>query len=355
MKVVFDNIIFSLQRVGGISVVWRNLIETMRRELPDARFLEYPRAGANIHRQKLVITPAEIVNKPSLCFNPVIEQMKQPKVDIDGPFVFHSSFYRTCDAPGALNVTTVHDFTYHHIPTTLSQRVRRAFNCRAIERSAAVVCVSESTRRDLLRFMPHIAPERVSVIHNGVSECYRPLCRRPYPTLEGWVAFVGGRQSYKNFKFAVDGLAAAHRHLLIIGPPLDAEEAEYLNRRLPGRWRAEALPDDARLNQIYNSVDCLVYPSSNEGFGLPVAEASRAGCPVIALRATSIPEVLGDTPLMMDTLSVDELSAKLKLVADPGVRQAVIESQAVASGRFSWEKMASEYLELYKKLLNFAP
>ena len=106
------------------------------------------------------------------------------------------------------------------------------------------------------------------------------------------------------------------------------------------------------LNELYNQAICLAYPSAYEGFGIPVLEVQRAGCPVIAYNASSIPEVIGETPLLLNTLTVSEFHDKLNLLKQGSVRNEVIVAGLENSQRFSWKKMGEEYVELYKELLN---
>lgn len=234
---------------------------------------------------------------------------------------------------------------------TLKQRLRTHLNYRAIRRSDAVVCISENTRADLLKFVPGIDPAKIRIIYNGVSADYRQLPHAPYSDMAGSVLFVGGRQGYKNFEFLVKALASTTYNLVVCGQPLSDYETTVLNSLLPNRWQAFAYPSNAELNRIYNSVHALVYPSSYEGFGIPILEAQRAGCPAIALNASSIPEIIGDKSLLLDDLSPQELVKKLNLLADGAFRKEVVTKGFANSQRFSWQKMAQEYLALYCRLL----
>lgn len=92
-------------------------------------------------------------------------------------------------------------------------------------------------------------------------------------------------------------------------------------------------------------------PSSYEGFGLPIIEAQKAGCPVIALNASSIPEIVGDNSLLMPELSSNLFENLLKELNNKEKRSTIIEAGIKNSQNFSWRKMASEYLALYNKLL----
>lgn len=347
--VVLDNIIFSLQRAGGISVVWQHLVENLLKHSTEVGFIEYRNACDNIFRKKLVINPRRL--RTISRFSPIFSQFKSPSVESIKPFIFHSSYFRICKNPKAINVTTVHDFIYEQGAPTLKQRLRIALNYRAIKKSDAIVCISENTKKDLLKFIPDIDSDKVHVIYNGVSEDYFQLPAIPYPKYRDCVMYVGGRQGYKNFDFVVKALKATRYRLLICGSPLSEGETTLLENHLSGRYEAVKYPSNNDLNKIYNSVHCLAYPSSYEGFGLPVLEAQRSGCPVVALASSSIPEIIGKEALLMSELSEKIFMSLLDKIENPVNRQLVIESGLENSKQFSWRKMANEYMNLYHSLL----
>ena len=106
---------------------------------------------------------------------------------------------------------------------------------------------------------------------------------------------------------------------------------------------------DEQLNLFYNNAAALVYPSSYEGFGIPVLEAQRAGCPVIAYNGSSIPEVIGETPLLMQTLTDDEMVNKLKLLSNKQLMAEVRANGLENTHRFSWQRMGDEYMKIYEE------
>lgn len=346
---IFDNIIFSLQRAGGISAVWANLISNILKTGSPMMCLEFDDALHNIFRSKINIPSANLSSLGRKASK--LHEFVAPSIDLNEKFIFHSSYFRVCPNRNAINVATVHDFIYEQGKPTLKQRLRIHLDYKAIRQSDAIVCVSESTRRDLFRYLPEIEPDKVSVIHNGVSDYFSRLTEKPYPQYSGHLLFVGGRQSYKNFKFLVEALSLSDFKLLICGAPLSKEELTMLEKHISGRYDTIVFPSNEDLNAIYNSVYALVYPSSYEGFGIPVLEAQRAGCPVIAFNASSIPEVIGDDALLLNELSADSLYSKLEELKLPGRREQLIASGIKNSMRFSWNKMASEYLQLYNNLL----
>ena len=347
--IVLDNIVFSLQHSGGISVVWENVITSLQRSNLDYICLEYPGLDGNIVRQKM--KPFEVMVKKPLSMK--VERYVNMHIASNKPFIFHSSYYRTCSNPKAINVTTVHDFTYELYRSGISKYLHCWQKYRAICNSEVVVCISENTKRDLLKFLPDVNPDKVRVIYNGVSEVFKPLEVKTYTDLGPYAVFIGWRVGYKNFKLTVDALKDTGVKLAIVGAPLTETEKAYLDESLgkDGYFSFVRISDE-ELNQLYNSAYCLLYPSEYEGFGIPVLEAQRAGCPVIAYNGSSIPEVIGDTPLLLNELTVKEVKSKLYILKDKYTRETIVRAGLDNSMRFSWRKMGDEYVKLYKELLS---
>lgn len=353
MRLIYDNIVFALQRFGGISVVWQELLSKMQ---PQRQFhLEYIDIDNNIaknpSRSRLQLPSESIVDRTSHFVK--LSRYLPVRVQSNEPFLFHSSYYRYCTNPKAINITTVHDFTYELFVKGFKQKVHTWQKFSAIRHSACTVCISENTKRDLLRLLPDVDESRVRVIYNGVSEVYHVvpncLCDLPYPA-GSYVVFIGRRDGYKNFDLTVRSVAMTQFNLLIIGGQLTDEEKKQVERFLPPqRYRCMSHIPDEQLNLFYNNAAALVYPSSYEGFGIPVLEAQRAGCPVIAYNASSIPEVIGSTPLLMQTLSDEEMVSKLRLLSNDQLMTEVRAKGLANTHRFSWQRMGDEYLKIYEE------
>ena len=348
MEIYHDNIIFSLQHSGGISVVWYNILNSLIEGNMPFHCLEYTDAANNIFRRQIEL-PYDKISYCKQTFLPIARYMPVRITD-KKPFIFHSSYYRYCLNKKAVNITTVHDFTYEYF----ASGIRKMFHCRqkyaAIRHSDIIVCISENTKHDLLKFLPDIDPAKIRIIHNGVSEAYRPV-ENKISELEEYVLFVGARDGYKNFRFVVDSLQETSLKLAVCGKSLTLEEKQDLDRKLgPSRYKVYENIDNEELNRLYNSVYCLAYPSSYEGFGIPVIEAQRAGCPVIAMNASSIPEIIGETPLLMPSLNKETFITKLQLLQNVEKKRQIIEKGFDNSKRFSWTRMADEYIALYKAL-----
>jgi alpha-1,3-rhamnosyl/mannosyltransferase len=110
--------------------------------------------------------------------------------------------------------------------------------------------------------------------------------------------------------------------------------------------------DDTTLADLYRTATLLVYPSSYEGFGLPVLEAMAHGCPVLIARNSSLPEVGGDAALYLDDATPAGIGRALtEALADRSALAARGARSADRAARFGWERVARETLEVYRELL----
>lgn len=357
-KVVYDNIVFSLQKSGGVSGVWRELILRIReRQEFDCSFLEYKHAKENISRKDISIHAAAFLKTRKVPLT--IERYLNPGLVNSDQFIFHSSYYRTCRSTNAKNVTTVHDFIHERFRSGISLYIHHLQKKKALLRSDAIICVSESTKKDLLNYIPSIKKEKIFVVYNGVDQSIFKRLEVQKPdellALDNYVVYVGKRgQAYKNFDSLVKALKDhPDLHLAIVGGGNPSPgELEHLNKELDGRFQYLENVDNKKLNILYNFSFALVYPSLYEGFGMPVIEAQSAGCPVIATNCSSIPEIALDSTILTDNGSAAELSHALEMLKDTAVRTAYVKKGFANATRFSWDKMANEIADIYKTILD---
>jgi len=110
---------------------------------------------------------------------------------------------------------------------------------------------------------------------------------------------------------------------------------------------------DDELARAYSGAIAMIFPSSYEGFGLPVLEAMACGCPVVTTREASLPEVAGDAAIFMKgPRDVDGLAGILRdLAADPGIRQRLVDKGLARAREFSWEETAKKTFEVFEAVL----
>lgn len=349
MRIYFDNIIFSILESGGISVVWQELLDRVVSSAYDYRCLEFNKSEKNIFRQKIDIPLEKIIKKEYCLFE--VQRYINPKIRSYDPFIFHSSYYRTCSNTNAYNITTVHDFTYEYYAKGLRRYVHCYQKHQAIRNSDFIICISENTKKDLFKFLPDINPNKVKVIYNGVSDDYFILDRLninelPYPE-KSYFVFVGARDWYKRFDLAVDIVKRTNLNLVIVGGPLTNKEDELLNSNLRGRYKYVGRVSNMELNKIYNGAFSLLYTSEYEGFGIPLLEAQKAGCPAIALNTSSIPEVISTRELMFSKDNIEEVFDIISNLETPTYRDDIVKLGLDVSNKFSWNKMYKEIVQIY--------
>lgn len=358
MKIVFDNIIFSLQKAGGISSLFYEIInKIVNIKDVDCYFLEYEDNKKNILRNILKIDKDLIINQNrkfketriSRYMNVYIKKFK------DQHFIFHSTYYRTSKNKRAINITTVHDFTYEYFAKGIKKRLHSWQKFNAIRNSDYVICVSESTKKDLKRFIKDYPEEKIFVIPNGVSEDYYQSSdlKNNSSVLNKYVLYVGSRAQYKNFEYVVDLLSNTEYSLVVVGAKLKEEEKVFLNNKLGAhRFKCFVNVSNKELNILYNNAFAFLYPSSYEGFGIPVLESQLAGCPVIAYNSSSIPEVIGDKTLLLNSLEVNEGLKMFAMLEDNSFRSQIIKKGLENAEKYSWNKTFHSYMELYRLAYN---
>lgn len=358
MNLFFDNIIFSLQQFGGISVVWYELLQRiLKEEEIDSRFFDFP--NNNILRSTLNISDFQLMPNSLVRFPLKIQRYSNPK--IKGKGIFHSSYYRITKSTNIVNITTVHDFTYEYFRTGLPKIIHQRQKEAAIKNSQRIICVSQNTKNDLLKFYPKTNPDHITVIHNGVNEIYRSLTNNEESELKKlmdfdsgeYILFVGDRKSdYKNFKIVVKACLIAKLPLIMVGSKLNPQENSFLIETL-GQNKFKLLHgiNNDQLNLVYNHAFCLLYPSSYEGFGIPILEAQRAGCPIITSNSSSIPEVSGKGAVLLNEITEFHIADIIKeLKSDSSLIKELRNLGFENSQRFSWEKCYQETKQVYQEI-----
>jgi glycosyltransferase involved in cell wall biosynthesis len=140
--------------------------------------------------------------------------------------------------------------------------------------------------------------------------------------------------------------------LQVAGAPLTTEERWQIQMLgISDRVEAVTYPDEQQLISLYRSSVALVYPSLHEGFGIPPLEAMACRTLAITSNTTSLPEVMGDSGIMLDpTRELDWVECILKTARGGGDRDLMIDRGLERVRMFSWEKTVEQHLEVYHRL-----
>jgi len=265
------------------------------------------------------------------------------------------------EEPGVPLALTVHDLSYEIYPEFFSLKQRlwhRAVDPRALaRRAAAVLAVSETTKRDIVERWG-IPPERVTVTLEGVapSEPEQEAlekARARYRLPERFILHVGALEPRKNHLGLLDAyhqlrpLARFNRLGLVLAGPRGWNNDAILRaiRRSPYRddIRLLGYVADADRAALYRLASVFAFPSFYEGFGLPPLEAMSAGLPVVASHAGAAGEVVGDAGILTDPYRPSEIADAVASVLDSPSLAALYAARGRArAAGFTWEASAKK-------------
>lgn len=329
----------------------------------DCKFIDLP--NDNIFRKQLDIPLSDILDNRFDKLPVKVQRYVNPTINEEG--VFHSSYYRVGKGLQVRNVTTVHDFTYEYYFKGLPKLVHHYQKKNAILSSKKIICVSNNTKTDLLRFYPNLKEQQIAVIYNGVSDDYFPLQDKNSAFMDAtfgcdfkeYVLFVGKREDvYKNFNMVVDACKFTKSKLLIVGGGhLSRSEVAMLDVQLGlHQYKQIAGVTNVQLNEIYNNASFLVYPSLYEGFGISILEAQKSGCPVICSNTSSIPEIAGKGAYLLERISALKIAEiLLQKKSRNTITKSIVDEGYLNSQLYSWDKCYQEtkqvYLDMYAEFI----
>jgi glycosyltransferase involved in cell wall biosynthesis len=262
-------------------------------------------------------------------------------------------------------------FPHHYLA---DPNVRQQYRARSqlLTRADAVLAISETTARDLVRRFG-VRPERVHVVGAGVADQFRPPESREaayeaasaaLPWLEReYVLYTGGFDYRKNIErllqaYAVLPRSRRSRHQLVVVCRLTTEQREWLDRQardlgIHERVSFAGFVGDAELVLLYQATHLFVFPSLYEGFGLPIAEAQACGAPVVAGRSSSLVELVGDEQALFNPFDPGSIAVALeRALTDDGLRARL---RAARDERPDWDKVARRTADVYERLLALEP
>lgn len=274
--------------------------------------------------------------------------------------------------PSVKQIVTVHDLHYLHFDNSMPDCSHEIPSFRTklyqykmphiLERSAAVVAVSESTKQDIVAAFG-INPDKIYVIYNGYDEFHFRVIDNPQPTLDRYglqsdryFLFVGSILKHKNISRLVQAFARLESEdtLVIAGVCKDIAYLEEIKITAAGfgvtatRLRYLDYVPDEDLPYLYNGARAFVLPSLHEGFGVPIIEAMACGTPVITSNCSAMTEVAGNAALLVDPYSVENLAAAMREVLDNSELVASLRAAGLERSKlFKWSYSAQKLYDVF--------
>ena len=250
--------------------------------------------------------------------------------------IVHSTYIGPLWGKGKL-VLIVHDFLFKRDPGYFSLKERLMFKLLlpvCLRRASAVMVPSNFVKKEGIKFYPWLRG-KTSVTYEAADKVFsKKLKAKRKPFILGFTS----KNPKKNTKRLLEAYGLVneefpHLDLVVVGPGFEEQVS------------------DIRLNRLYRTSKCLVYPSLYEGFGLPILEAFTAGTPVIASDIPVFREIAAGAALYVNPKDPKDIAGKIiKLVKSPAVARGLVRKGRKKVKAFSWRQTATETLKVYERV-----
>lgn len=361
IRVMYDYQAFAMQRFGGISRYFCEIIDRLSCEyrIPVLFSINYYLLQ-RWRKTSLIPLPRFVYKNLSKHFL-TLNRSRMKKLlrrKADG-FLFHPTYYDPYflqyigDRP---YVITVHDMIHEKFSDYFAdaEEVIRQKK-EVIGRATRIIAVSENTKKDVVELLG-VAPDKIDVIYHSTDmKCPESDCRLELP--ERYLLFVGDRSPYKNFGRFVEAFALLHAqdpslHIVHTGGRLSKSEQELLARNRLTEVVHHVKASDREMSELYARALLFVYPSLYEGFGIPILEAYACRCPIAISNTSCFPEIAGEAAAYFDPYSAESMSKVMSdVIGNESLRLELIRKGEERLKAFSWETSAGLTEETYRKAI----
>jgi len=346
---------------SGIGTYIGSLIPLVIEQCPAVRFYLIGRKG-DLIRLGVASDRVQIVS----CSAPVYSVREQVELSLRTPrdtSVFWAPHYNIPLWHTGKLMVTVHDVCHLALPHLFGGLLRQVYArlmfSKVRRRAHAILCVSQFTKRELVRLVA-VPEDHIRVVYCGVAELWfgleqgQPVHERPF------VLYVGNVKPHKNVGVLVDAFLSIRdripHDLVIVGQKtgMRTSDSELLERAARGAGRVVftgRITDEA-LMQYVAQADVLVLPSLYEGFGLPPLEAMACGCPTLVSDIDTLREIYGDATIYFNPHDRKELAEKMLMVlTESGLRERLRSAGKQRARSYSWPRAAAETAGIIRELV----
>lgn len=289
--------------------------------------------------------------------------------------IFHNPFgYGVPPFLKVKTILTVHDviplYSYDKL-TFLQTIIYKKSLAISTRKASHIVSISQFTKNDLLKNYPELGRKPVSVIHNGFDNLTTHMddgvlfakLKNTYSLPEKYIIYLGSGTDRKNLVRLAEGFIMWKKkyktdHKLVFISKFNRPETavtwgKIQTRATDGHLSSEIIHIEHVDNQekavLLSNADLFIYPSIYEGFGLPLLEAASCDVPICCSDMDVFHEVCGEGALYFNPFDPHSISETIQLgISDESLRKSKVKLAKERITLFSWHKMTSEYIQLYK-------
>jgi glycosyltransferase involved in cell wall biosynthesis len=369
MRILYDHQAFTGMRYGGVA---RYFYELMRHyaDLEGVEFdlsLEFSNneyldgAAFSNHRNFSHFLSYVTTNKVMSLVNRLnsIRILRSENFDIFHPTYYHKYFLQ--HVGNKPYVLTFHDCTnekFHHLYPSLGGDLH-ALKQQLVDKASKVIAVSNNTKAELLHYFD-VEESKIEVIYHGsiFSEMGTPdnlTMKLP----KNYLIHVGNRGDFKNFLFFIEGITPfllKNKDMYVVcaggGKFTKEEKQRFVELGISQQIVFHYIQSDEMLQVLYSRALAFVFPSLNEGFGIPVLEAFACQCPVILSNTSCFPEIADNAAQYFDPSNHESILHTIeRVVFDDELRKDMISLGNKRASQFSLQKTALQTLDVYKTVL----
>lgn len=360
MKILFDYQIFLLQRYGGISNYFFNLIKEFNKKKIVNKVYAPLYINEYINNLKLDNKFGININLNFFKINYFLNKLFFSLfIKIYKPDIIHLTYYENNNFQKKTKkyILTVYDMIHEEFSLNFKKNKTSINKLNVCNRVNHIITISKNTKKKLIEFFG-INSKKITVIHLG-GDHMKDIKPLKIEIKKKYILYVGSRAGYKNFENLIkayhlnEKIKKDYDIIAFGGEKINSYEKNKYKKKFSNLDNIHFIQSNDRvLKFLYLNASLFVYPSLQEGFGIPPLEAIYNNCPVVCSNIPVLKEVLGNSCYYFNPNNIKNINYSLKKVLDSNhIRKRLIKSSNKVKKNFTWEKCALKTLEVYQMVL----